>query len=196
MPSQSNSPLAESDIPSGLMIDIKTPRHIPFGDESLEFHAARLLLILRYVGGREFKLTGRTKLAKLDFFVRYPSYLIKAATLLGTTTDLAPEVRAESPMIRYKYGPWDARFYDVFALLVGKQLMDVIPTESGDTFRLTDRGRAATEELEGPEFQEIIERIRLVNRLFGGKSGAWIKNFIYEKFPEIVARPLGEEIEQ
>jgi hypothetical protein len=195
-PNDDSQSLSLEDIPDDLVIETRISQPVPFGEESLEFHAARLLLLLKFAGGRTERIVGRTKIAKMDFFVRYPTYLVKAANLQGIQTNLQPGARPESPMIRYKYGPWDTKYYDVFALLVAKGLISIHPTDKGDEFALTDRGQFAIEELQGPEFEEIVERCRLVYRLFGGKSGTAMKKFIYDNFPEIVARPMGWEIEQ
>jgi len=184
------------DIPSDLVIETQTRQPVPLGEESLEFHAARLLLLLKFAGGRKARIIGRTKIAKMDFFVRYPTYLVKAANMHSIQSTVRPGARPESPMIRYKYGPWDKKYYDVFALLVARDLIAVCPSDKGDVFALTDRGQLAVDELQGPEFEEIIGRCCLVYRLFGGKSGTQIKSFIYDNFPEIVARPIGWEIKQ
>jgi hypothetical protein len=42
-------------------------------DSVVEFHAARLLLLLNLCGTAG-RIDGLTKLAKLDFFVRYPDF--------------------------------------------------------------------------------------------------------------------------
>ena len=49
-------------------------------EDFTELHAGRLLLLIYLVGqgSRKIKIKSRTKLAKLDFFLRYPSYLKKA----------------------------------------------------------------------------------------------------------------------
>lgn len=184
------------DVPESLVIETRTPQPMPFGDESLNFHAARLLLLLRFAGGRAERIVGRTKIAKLDFFVRYPTYLAKAARLKQVEPIEESNTRPESPMIRYKYGPWDTKYYNVFAYLVAKDLISIHPSAKGDQFELTDRGKRASEELQGPEFEDIVERCRLVYRLFGRKSGTAIKAFIYGNFPEIVTQPIGSEIAQ
>ncbi|MEK6750697.1 MAG: hypothetical protein AABZ00_00415 [Chloroflexota bacterium] len=180
-----------TEVPSGLVIDTSEPHHYPTAEDSLEFHSARLLLLLRYAGGKYSKISGRLKLAKLDFFVRYPSYLKKA--LEANATIVAP-VDPESPMIRYKYGPWDNKYYDVFAFLVAKGLVSISPTKRGDEFALTDRGQEAVNELKGPDFDEIINRCELVNKRFKDFSGTQLKDYIYNNFPEIVALPLNSEI--
>ncbi|MCZ7547607.1 MAG: hypothetical protein M5U11_00415 [Anaerolineales bacterium] len=188
---KSNFEFPSKDIPSDLVIETSHPRYYPVAEDSLEFHAARILLLLKYAGGKQAKISGRLKLAKLDFFVRYPSYLSKA---IGSDSKITTYIQPESPMIRYKYGPWDNKYYDVFALLVAKGLMAISSTKSGDEFSLTDRGQNAVTELQGPDFEEIIFRCQLAYQRFKDFSGSQLKNFIYENFPEIVAQPISSEI--
>jgi hypothetical protein len=180
-----------------LDVTISRGSRLPDPDESTEFHAARILLLLYYAGGQRKKsIQGRTKIAKLDFFIRYPTYLIKAAQIKHRRTTLRPIANLESRMIRFRYGPWDENYYNTFSYLVAKDLVTINNTKKGDIFQLTERGKTAAEELHGLEFEEIIERCKLVYELFGTSSGTSIKEFIYDKFPEIVAKPLGESIKQ
>jgi len=185
----SDADLFQSAIPSDLIISTRQPSKVPFGEDSLELHAARIMLLLKYAGGRTSSIVGRTKLAKLDFFIRYPSYLSKA-----TGNEYVDSVSTDSPMIRYKYGPWDEQYYNIFALLIAKELISIEPTKKGDKFSLTKRGKAAVDELETLDFEELIERCKVVNGLFKGKSGTYIKNYIYTNYPEIVAKQLGDVI--
>jgi len=180
-----------TEIPNDLVIETSKPLHYPTAEDSLEFHAARLLLLLKYAGGKYSKISGRLKLAKLDFFVRYPSYLKKAIEADAVITET---ISPESPMIRYKYGPWDSKYYNIFAYLVAKGLISISPTKNGDEFTLTDRGQEAVNELQGPDFDEIINRCELVYKKFKNFSGTQIKDYIYNNFPEIVALPISSEI--
>lgn len=178
-----------------LRVQIRRPRRVPDAEDSLEFHAARLLLLLNHAGGKTRKIDGRVKLAKMDFLIRYPTYLVEAARIKKVDTDVKPVGRPESRMIRYKYGPWDEKYYDVFAFLVSKDLIRIEKSKTkGDSFQLTEKGIAAVEELTGPEFDEIVSRCDLVHRLFGSVSGNTIKDFIYHYFTGVVDRPLGAEI--
>lgn len=187
-----NFEISSNEIPDDLIIETSKPRYYPAAEDSVEFHAARLLLLLKYAGGRYAKISGRLKLAKMDFFVRYPSYLSKA---LGFESRIITYIQPESPMIRYKYGPWDNKYYDVFAFLVAKGLMSISPTKSGDEFALTDRGQDAVNELQGPDFEEIINRCKLVYQRFRDLSGSQLKDYIYKNFPEIVSLPMSSEIQ-
>ena len=51
-----------------------TPISSPLpAEDVLELHAARLVLLLKHCGVKN-RIDGLTKLAKLDFFVRYPEF--------------------------------------------------------------------------------------------------------------------------
>ncbi len=55
------------------------PAGLPLtADQITEFHAARLMLLLHLCGVKN-RIEGLTKLAKLDFFVRYPAFFLRAA---------------------------------------------------------------------------------------------------------------------
>lgn len=190
--SNSQSPRSSS-IPNDLKINIRRPAKSPIAEESMELHAARLLLLLNYAGVKG-RIVSRTKIAKMDFFIRYPVYLQKAAAIHNIKIDDEIDIKPESPMIRYKYGPWDSKYYNIFALLIAKGLITILPSKNGDVFELTDRGRYAVNELDTVEFENIIERCKIVSGLFRNKTGSAIKDFIYEHFPEVTSRSLGEEI--
>jgi hypothetical protein len=76
-------------------------------------------------------LEGLTKLAKLDFLMRYPTFTdqllrgLGADWELGTEPTDSEELAVESRMVRYKYGPWDDRYYPVLGTLVGLGLAAV-----------------------------------------------------------------------
>ena len=184
-------------VPDTLEVRIRHPRTLPDAEDSLPYHAARLLILIYFSGDPKTKsIEGRTKLAKMDFLIRYPTYLAEAARLKNVKTTVTPSIMPESRMIRYKYGPWDERYYNIFAFLVAKDLVEILPNKTnGDIFQLTKKGEGAVEELIGPEFEELITRCQLVYRLFGKSSGATIKRFIYHYFTDIIDKPLGEEIE-
>ena len=178
-------------------------RSIPAGqsvlaDDLLEFHAARLLLLVRLCGTAN-RIDGLTKLAKLDFFVRYPSFFAEACDALH----LAPPPRTmtfvEAPMVRHHYGPWDKRYYHVLAFLEGVGLVSVTPAHgtTGYTFTLTEAGVARANDLVGsPAFEPVVVQMRAVKRAFGARSGDSIKRFIYGQFEQQVARRrMGETIQ-
>jgi hypothetical protein len=178
--------------------------------ESIAYHAARLLMLIAYCGkprsARSATLPaveGRTLLAKLDFFLRYPNYLMKAAEILqkevsgediGVTGE-SGAMSVESRMVRYRYGPWDHIYYPALAYLVGKRLIVVETMRGADIFRLTPQGRDVSDLLSKEAvYQDLVHRAETIYRLFNKYSGNRLKDFIYDNFPEIVSRKLGETI--
>lgn len=172
------------------------PAAIPLlADDLLEFHASRILLLFK-VCGIKGRIDGLTKMAKLDFFVRYPSFFVKACKKLGVGVDqsMGP---IESTMVRYHYGPWDQRYYHVLGYLKATGLMEVSQEGNKFVLMLTDKGQNIATELErGEAFQSICERMKQVKKAFGNRSGSRLKKLIYEIFDAEVAKlSHGETIE-
>lgn len=169
-------------------------------DDIVEFHIARLLLLLN-VCGVSGRIDGLTKMAKLDFFARYPDFFEAArrATMAENHNQVneggSDEV-VESAMVRHHYGPWDKRYYHILAHLEAKRLITV--TKHRNLFRiaLTDGGRDLAKTISDREsFSPLVERMREVKKTFGGKSGSQLKDLIYRLFDaEVGRRPLGEVI--
>ena len=170
-------------------------------DDIVEFHAARLLLLLKLCGVSR-RIESLTKMAKLDFFARYPDFFEAArdAILRAPSADFPyrtePDGAVESAMVRHHYGPWDKRYYHILAHLEAKRL--IIVTKKGRAYRiaLTDLGEDHAKELEArASFAPLVARMREIKKIFGKKSGASLKDLIYRIFDEEVGRrPLGEVI--
>lgn len=152
--------------------------------ENLAYHAARLLLLIALCGkprGKQAKMLpgieGRTLLAKLDFFLRYPLYLKKAAVIEGRAFELTdedygmrPEVEAysiESRMVRYLYGPWDHVYYPALAYLIGKGLITVDKKGRTEVFRITPAGIETAERIAGDESSAGVKRRHVADRNTG-----------------------------
>jgi DNA-binding PadR family transcriptional regulator len=168
-------------------------------DDIVEFHAARLLLLLSLCGTAG-RINGLTKMAKLDFFARYPDFFEAARAATETAEaldDREPSDQAvESAMVRHHYGPWDKRYYHVLAHLEAKRLVSI--TKEGGSYRiaLTDLGRERARALASrPSFAPLVERMRELKRAFGAKTGTALKELIYRLFEaEVGRRPMGEVI--
>lgn len=164
-------------------------------DDITEFHAARLILLLAF-SGIKGHIDGLTKLAKLDFFVRYPKYFEIASDILGQTT-VSSMKSIESRMIRYRYGPWDKRYYDIISYLKSKGLITVTKDKKkAFRFELTDMGNEIAQEIaNNPEFSVLLDQMKKVKKVLGSKSGTALKNLIYEIFDiEVAQKPLDEVI--
>jgi hypothetical protein len=173
------------------------PASLPvLADDITEFHAARLLLLLKLCGTKG-RIDGLTKMAKLDFFVRYPRFFAEACEELGQIPESTP-LPVESAMVRYRYGPWDRRYYHVLSFLEGARLIAV--SRIGKTFRLelTDQGTTAAAQLEkSASFSDLASQMRQVKKVLGAKSGSTLKKIIYKTFSnEVTNREHGEVIEE
>lgn len=164
-------------------------------------HLARILMLLKAHSGRSNKpIEGVTKLAKLDFLLRYPNCLERALIANGKSTEKAKILSferstIESKMIRFRYGPWDHRYRRWIALLVSKGLVHA--GVEGRTVKLwiTDRGKDVADDLkEASELETLALRAKLVSTNFGAMSGSALKDFVYRTFPEITDMRWGAHI--
>lgn len=165
-----------------------------------DFHVARLLLLMAAAGGRSNKsVDGITKLAKMDFLLRYPSCLARVlADLRPVDADKIPQREQqtiEAQMVRYRYGPWDGRYRRWIGLLVAKGLASTYLEGRTVHVKLTDAGRALAGTLANlDEFRSLNERSTLVARAVGGFTPTKLMKYIYQHFPEVVSLRLGERI--
>lgn len=164
-------------------------------DDVLEFHAARLLLLLKHAGIGN-KIDGLTKLAKLDFFVRYPQFFEAVCRKMGKVVE-APKIGVESSMVRFHYGPWDKRYYHVLSYLEAKGLMEVDSEGSKFVFRLTATGKKIATALDqSGNFTDLIAQMKAVKDVLGNKAGSTLKDLIYQTFDaEVASLDMDEVIE-
>lgn len=163
-------------------------------DQKSELHVARLLLLLGTFseGGAGDSIEGLTKLAKLDFLLRYPVMLERAlAAKHRSIADVKLEdherVSVESRMVRYRFGPWDHRYREFLNILIGKGLASVHVEGRTVVISLTDLGRVSADRISmDPAFEPYLRRARLLKRHFDLTATALMR-FIYETFPEVVS---------
>lgn len=163
-------------------------------DDILEFHAARLILLFKLCG-KSGRIDGLTKMAKLDFFVRYPQFFGIACNKMSVIKSV-PERYIESSMIRFHYGPWDERYYHILSYLEAKQLIRITIKENMYELELSELGdNVASHFANDAAFSDIAKHMAEVKKVLGNKSGSTLKKLIYELFEDEVAnRPLGEVI--
>jgi hypothetical protein len=166
-------------------------------DDVLEFHASRILLLILVCGKGEV-IDGLTKMAKLDFFVRYPKFFMIACKELKK--DIVPtltEDAIESNMVRYHYGPWDQRYYHILSYLESRALIDIAKHGKTYNISLTEQGKEVCIYLsEHPAFYAIISHMKQVGAVLSDKRGSFIKELIYKVFDkEVAQKTLGEVID-
>jgi hypothetical protein len=172
-----------------------------------DLHLARLLLLLGSADARKKTainkaraVEGITKLAKMDFLLRYPTCLERAMAVLDKSPeDVAVQDRErtsiETKMIRFRYGPWDARYRRWLGLLSSRGLLRLAMEGNTVVIGLTDVGRALAGSLKStPLFAELARRSDITVDAVGSMSATRLKNFVYEAIPEITDMKWGEEI--
>lgn len=156
----------------------------------------RLLLLIDTFTTQTGTLEGRTKLAKLDFFVRYPQYLSRALRIrrgIDEKFDVNPDA-IEQRMVRYRFGPWDPSYFNILGRLIGRGLVETVPTRRGIAYRTTTIGRETALHLAAiPIWQDDVKRMRLLKQHFN-LTGTTLKQFIYDHFPEVSKATWGEEL--
>jgi hypothetical protein len=161
----------------------------------LDVHIGRVLLLIRaFSGGRRGRLEGLSKLARLDFLLRYPVYLERVLDGRGQSLSFAlwptgAERRAvESTMVRHKFGPFDARYYLLVGRLLGLELADQLPGSRHLSLRATDRGQEAADALVGVHWSVVDGRARALKRSLD-LSGATLGALISAELPPAENRP-------
>lgn len=164
-------------------------------EEVMELHASRLLLLFLHCGVNGRRIDSLTKMAKLDFFIRYPTFFEIAARAEGE--QVGSTAGEGSRMVRYRYGPWDLRYYQLLGYLEALGLISVKRKGTSFELSLTDKGVEVAEELSASgSFESLVGHMRQVKSVLGKKSGTRLKNLVYELFDtEVGDRALGEVIE-
>jgi hypothetical protein len=185
----------------------RQPEELALLRDDLAYHQARVLLLVTAIAaarGHQGKIDGLTKLAKLDFLLRYPAL---AALVLDRLDPADPQLRlspeeiaeptnAEAPMTRYKYGPWDDRYYPVIGALVGRGLLRYAQNRRGSVaLTPTSRGKALAAQMAAvSDWADIADRSRAIAEASSGMTGNTLKNLIYERLASLMDRPHREVI--
>jgi len=169
------------------------------GNEDL--HLARILVLLEaFMKEDKTAIEGITKLAKLDFLLRYPSYFEVALTKRGVDpqklkVSATERNSIEASMVRYRFGPWDHRYRRFLNTLASKGMVSLTVTGRKISIDLTDMGRALAKTLiEKSEFEQLNFRSKMLSRhLDLGATN--LMNFIYDTFPELNDMQFNDEID-
>ena len=135
---------------------------------------------------------GLTKLAKLDFLLRYPTMLERALSARGRSTrDVIVEDHerhsVESAMVRYRFGPWDHRYRVFLNVLVAKGLATLSVEGKKVVISLTAEGRDLAKKLsESIEFEQYTRRAQILKKHFD-LTATNLMRLIYDTFPEILS---------
>ncbi|GAA1858672.1 hypothetical protein GCM10009836_43630 [Pseudonocardia ailaonensis] len=174
------------------------------GREDLAYHQMRVLMLVEAVAssdGHAGKLDGLTKLAKLDFLVRYPDLARQVLDDIDESDSRSAigssYLDVEAPMTRYKYGPWDDRYYAIIGALVGRGLLRYVKGRRGSVaLKPTPAGkRLATALASSEEWADTARQCQTVARASSGLTGSALKDRIYARLPDVLDRPYREVIQ-
>jgi hypothetical protein len=159
------------------------------------YHAARILVLIDGFSEKPDGLSGLTKLAKLDFLLRYPAFWTRLLRADGIAWPANAEpssverIAVESRMMRYKFGPWDRRYYGTLGELLGKGLIVRLQRSRGLAFKTSAAGRSHARELaRTTEWRLIVNRVALLRRHYD-VSGSALATRIYRELPDAVDMP-------
>lgn len=163
-------------------------------DESPELHVARLLVLIDAFAEDEQvgAIEGLTKLAKLDFLLRYPVMLERALeakkqSIKNVQLEDYERYSVESQMVRYRFGPWDHRYREFLNILVAKGLVMIKLEGRTVVITATEKGRNCAKLLASDQqFEQYSQRSKLLKKYFDMKATNLMR-FIYETFPEIIS---------
>lgn len=166
-----------------------------------DLHLARLLILLGAFAGRDGTnhVRGLTKLAKLDFLLRYPTMLERALIekrqpASGLRLEVHERASVESRMVRYRFGPWDPRYRQFLNTLVARGLAHVATEGNTISIGLTKPGLALSQSLaESEVFATLARRARLIRAHFDITATNLVR-FIYQTFPEVLSLRMNEKI--
>lgn len=169
-------------------------------DRDEDVHLARILVLLKAFSRADAPaIEGITKLAKLDFLLRYPSCLQKALLARGVPVKNIPvddfeRLTIEARMIRYRYGPWDHRYRRFLNILVARRLTTVRTDGRTIQIDLSASGTVLADKLaKSPGFARVYQRALLLRKHLDLKARA-LMEFIYEQFPELTSLEFNEGI--
>ena len=170
-------------------------------DQATELHTVRLLILVDAFAGTDGSesIAGLTKLAKLDFLLRYPVMLQRALeSKKKSTRDVHlkkhEQQSVESEMVRYRFGPWDHRYRSFLNILMAKGLVTVSIEGRTVMISLTEAGRENANLLKSnTDFEPYVRRSQILNRHFD-LTATNLMRFIYDTFPEVVSLRSGERI--
>ncbi len=94
-------------------------------------------------------------------------------------------------MVRYKYGPWDDRYYAVIGALVGRGLLHYVKGRKGSVaLSATPTGkRLAAEMATTSDWKSISERSQAIAEASSKLTGNAIKDLIYQRLANLMDRP-------
>lgn len=170
-------------------------------DKNYDLHLARLMILISSLAGDKKKeIKGITKLVKLDFLLRYPTVLERAIEKFGLSKEELSinnyeRNSVESKMVRFRYGPWDHRYYQYLAILESQGLVNVKINNKTVEITITNKGSEVSDTLRNiKDLNDLVIRSEIINSKFGKYGPTKLKDMMYDLVPELHDMKFGEVI--
>ena len=171
-------------------------------NKDFSLDVSRLLILFDSYSQRKNDeyIIGTTKVVKLDFFLRYPTVLEKALqakkrVVKSINVKEFERNLVESTMIRYKFGPWDDRYWSILSTMESLGIIKISKINGVTSFKITETGKDIITQLKNFEiFDDYFKRSGIVNSNFGDLTAKGIAKKVYELRPELRTMKFGEEI--
>jgi hypothetical protein len=181
---------------------IETVQRLASLDSVAINHEGRLLILIEKFssGSNAEGIRGMTKLAKLDFLLRYPTFLERALRIRKRSTSAVKvqdyeRLSVEARMVRYRFGPWDHRYPEILRRLSARGLVTVSREGRTIVLKTTREGSELANKLAAAApFGDISSRSAILRTHFDLAATTLMK-LIYEMFPEVISLRANAEIE-
>ncbi|MFC3750099.1 hypothetical protein [Paenibacillus sp. GCM10012306] len=164
-------------------------------DERDELHIIRILILIHsLIGNKKDKVTVElTKLAKMDFLLKYPSALDSALTNLNKQKDVsiteAEKNNIETNILSFRFSPWSSDFRRLMVLLNAKSLIKWERRERYLDIYQTPKGLELYKEvLKYTEFKSMIKQSQAIKTNISNLSGINLDSLLSKVLTELTLR--------
>lgn len=151
-------------------------------ESSPEYHAVRILLLLRYAG-KGGKIGSKNRFAFYDFLLRFPICLKHLLNIFQIPEEFSEaELKSlDQHMIKHLNTAWDPDYYNYFGYLKSRGLIEYSYKQDFE-IALTERGKDLIGKLKMHETSRLIRRCKLIKNALGDKSDNRIGEIIQKHF--------------
>lgn len=160
----------------------------------------RMLILIYTFAGKNGtgKIEGISKLAILDFLLRYPVALDKVLEnqeLKGNKTINHKRFQLQSyevnsidaKMMKFNFAPWDFKYRRIVSILKAKDLIQVNLDGKKTVLRIKSNGIDTAKKIQDlKDYEYLVVRCKIIKSVFGSWSQKKLIDMIYIVFPEIL----------
>lgn len=160
----------------------------------------RMLILIYTFAGKNGtgKIEGISKLAILDFLLRYPVALDKMLEnqeLKGNKTINHKRFQLQSyevnsidaKMMKFNFAPWDFKYRRIVSILKAKDLIQVNLDGKKTVLRIKSNGIDTAKKIQDlKDYEYLVVRCKIIKSVFGSWSQKKLIDMIYIIFPEIL----------